>query len=139
MSPPWLLAFAALSYRIRRFTVYMTVGGSMIRQAFLLAFILAAAASVAAQGTTSRVLGVVTDQTGAVVPGATITLTNDGTGVSFVTVSTGAGTYTFEAIQVGSYSLTVELQGFKRFTSRGNPVNISEPTTINVRLEPGGV
>src|SRR5437899_5422301 len=99
----------------------------MLRHGLFLVFLLALAASAAAQGTTSRVLGVVTDQTGAVVPGAAITLTNDSTGVYFNTVSTGAGTYTFEAIQVGSYSLTVELQGFKKFTSSGNPVTISEP------------
>src|SRR5262249_23303386 len=92
-----------------------------------------------AQGTTSRVLGVVTDQSGAVVPGATVTLTNDATGVAFTTVSTVAGTYTFEAIQVGSYSLTVELAGFKKFVSTANAVNISEPTTINARLEAGGM
>src|SRR5262249_27143430 len=100
---------------------------------------LVAAASAAAQGTTSRVLGVISDQSGGVVPGATVTLTNEATGVSFTTVSTSAGTYTFEAIQVGSYALTVELQGFKKFVSPGNPVNSSEPTTINARLEPGGV
>src|SRR5712692_2966634 len=92
-----------------------------------------------AQGTTSRVLGVVTDQTGAVVPGASVTLTNDATGVSYTAVTTSAGTYTFEAIQIGTYSLAVELQGFKKFVSSGNPVNISEPATINAKLEPGGV
>jgi Carboxypeptidase regulatory-like domain len=107
----------------------------------LLAFVctLALAGSAAAQGTTSRVLGVVTDQSGAVVPGATVTLANRDTGVSFNTVTTGVGTYTFEAIQVGTYSLTVELQGFKKFISTGNRVNISEPTTINAKLEAGGV
>ncbi len=92
-----------------------------------------------AQGTTSRLLGVVTDQTGAVVPGATVTLANEATGVSYTAVTTGAGTYTFEAIQVGTYSVTVELQGFKTFVARGNEVNISVPTTVNVRLEPGAI
>ena len=105
----------------------------MLRQAVWLVVVLsiAVASRAAAQGTTSRVLGVVTDQTGAIVPGATVTLTNEATGVSFNTVTTGAGTYAFEAIQVGTYTLTVELQGFKKFVATGNPVNISEPTTIN--------
>src|SRR2546425_140058 len=113
----------------------------MLRQAVWLVVVLsiAVASRAAAQGTTSRVLGVVTDQTGAIVPGATVTLTNEATGISFNTVTTGAGTYTFEAIQVGTYSLTVELQGFKKFVATGNSVNISEPTTINARLEAGGV
>jgi len=111
----------------------------MVRTALLSVCVVAAAAAAAAQGTTSRVLGTVTDQSGAVVPGAIVTLTNEATGVSYTGVSTAAGTYTFEAIQVGLYSLTVELQGFKKFVARGNEVNISEPTTINAKLEPGGL
>jgi len=98
---------------------------------------LALASSAAAQGTTSRVLGTVMDQSGGVVPGATVTLSNELTGISFTTVTTGAGTYTFEAIQIGTYSVTVELQGFKKFASSGNTVNISEPTTVNARLVAG--
>src|SRR5947199_5079944 len=113
----------------------------MLRQAVWLVVVLSMAITsrAAAQGTTSRVLGVVTDQTGAIVPGATVTLSNEATGVSYNTTTTGAGTYAFEAIQVGTYSLTVELQGFKKFVSTGNAVNISEPTTINAKLEAGGV
>jgi hypothetical protein len=113
----------------------------MLRKILLFTWLIAVAvaSSAAAQGTTSRVLGVVTDQSGAVVPGATVTLTNESTGVSFNTVTTGAGTYTFEAIQVGTYSVTVELQGFKKVIARGNAVNISEPTTVNVKLVPGGI
>ena len=113
----------------------------MCRKCLLFACLLAmaTAGSALAQGTTSRLLGTVTDQTGGVVPGAAVTLTNESTGVSFTAVTTGAGTYTFEAIQVGTYSVTVELQGFKTFVARGNAVNISEPTTVNVRLVPGGI
>lgn len=111
----------------------------MLRQALVLSCAVALASSAAAQGTTSRVLGTVMDQSGAVVPGATVTLTNESTGISFTAVTTGAGTYTFEAIQIGTYSVTVELQGFKKFISSGNLVNISEPTTANARLVPGGM
>src|SRR3990172_281506 len=113
----------------------------MCRKCLLFACLvaMATAGSALAQGTTSRLLGTVTDQTSGVVPGAAVTLTNESTGVSFTAVTTGAGTYTFEAIQVGTYSVTVELQGFKTFVARGNAVNISEPTTVNVRLVPGGI
>ncbi|HWP99310.1 MAG TPA: carboxypeptidase regulatory-like domain-containing protein [Vicinamibacterales bacterium] len=93
----------------------------------------------AGQGTTSRVVGVVRDTTGAVVPGATVTLTHEGTGASFTTVTTEAGAYVFEAVQVGVYTVTVELDGFKKFVSTGNRVVIGEPTTVNVTLEPGGL
>src|SRR5262245_29479339 len=112
---------------------------TMLRVTLGLICLLALASTATAQGTTSRVLGTVTDQSGAVVPGATVTLTNDATGVSFTTTTTGAGIYAFEAIQIGTYSVTVELQGFKKFVSSGNAVNISEPTTVNARLEPGGM
>jgi hypothetical protein len=95
--------------------------------------------SAHAQGTTSRVLGRVTDQTGAVIPGATVTLTNDATGVSFTTVTIETGDYAFEAVQVGRYTVTVELQGFKKFVSSDNAVNIGQPTTVNAALATGAV
>ncbi len=92
-----------------------------------------------AQGTTSRVAGVVTDTSGAVLPGATVTLTNDATGVALTTVTNESGAYAFEAIQVGRYTVTVELQGFKRYVSSNNAVTIGDPTTINASLELGAV
>lgn len=96
-----------------------------------------AGAHAHAQGTTSRVAGTVTDTSGAFVPGATVTLTNDATGVSFTTVTNASGAYAFEAVQVGRYTVAVELQGFKRFVSSDNAVTIGEPTTINAALELG--
>jgi len=90
-----------------------------------------------AQGTTSRVVGVVRDVGGGIIPGATVTLINEGTDVSFTTVTSSAGAYVFEAVQVGSYTVTVELQGFKKFVSTGNRVVIGEPATVNATLEPG--
>jgi Carboxypeptidase regulatory-like domain/TonB-dependent Receptor Plug Domain len=91
------------------------------------------------QGTTSAVVGTVTDSTGAVVPGASVTLTNDKTGVSFETATGANGNYTFEAVQVGDYTVIVQLQGFKKFVSTGNRVNIGTPTTVNAALAAGGL
>jgi len=91
------------------------------------------------QGTTSRVVGVVSDATGAVVPKAKVTLTNEATRVSFTTTTTATGTYVFDAVQVGGYSLTVEAQGFKKFVAPGNRVTIGQPATVNVTLEVGAV
>lgn len=93
----------------------------------------------AAQGTTSKLVGTVVDATGLVLPGATVTLTNEGTGVSFTTVTTGVGTYVFEAVQVGMYTVKVELQGFKTVTATANPVQIGQPTTVNIKMQPGTV
>ncbi len=91
------------------------------------------------QGTTSRVMGVVQDPSMAPVPGATIVLTNEATGVSFVTHSTSAGTYVFDSVQVGTYTLTAEMPGFKKFVSKGNALTIGQPLTINVTLEVGEI
>ncbi|HXG55556.1 MAG TPA: carboxypeptidase regulatory-like domain-containing protein, partial [Vicinamibacterales bacterium] len=92
-----------------------------------------------AQGTTSRVAGTVTDKSGGVIPGATVTLSNESTGVAFTTVSNDTGNYAFDAVQIGPYTVAVELQGFKRFSSAGNAVRIGEPTTVNATLETGGL
>lgn len=91
------------------------------------------------QGTTSRVIGVVSDPSGASVPGAVVKLINEGTNATFETKTAENGAYFFEAVPSGSYTVTVEAPGFRRFTSRRNPVTIGQPTTVNVTLEVGTV
>jgi hypothetical protein len=91
------------------------------------------------QGTTTRVTGVVLDPQGAAVAGATVTLTNEGTAVALTVETSDSGTYTFDLIQVGSYTITVEKQGFKKFQSEHNAVNVNQPATINATLEVGQV
>ncbi len=95
--------------------------------------------SILAQGTTSRFTGTVTDSTGAVVPGALVTLTNEKTR-TVITTTTGAnGNYTFDLIQVGEYTISVEKEGFKKFVSTKNNVYINQPATVNISLEVGDV
>jgi len=91
------------------------------------------------QGTTSRVTGTVRDTNGAAVAGALVTLTNEGTGISFTTETSDSGTYAFDLVQVGKYSVTIEKQGFKKYLSQGNSINVNLPTTISTVLETGGV
>src|SRR3954465_8239250 len=91
------------------------------------------------QGTTSRVTGVVTDNTGAAVSGATVTLTNEGTKSSKTTQASDSGSYTFDLIQPGTYTITVEKTGFKRYISTTNAALVNQPTTVNAALEIGDV
>ncbi len=93
----------------------------------------------AAQGTTSRVAGVVRDTSGAVMPGVTVTLVNEDTGASFTAATTAAGGYVFEAVQVGRYTVSFELQGFKTYVSNANRVIIGQPATVNATLELGAI
>jgi hypothetical protein len=70
-----------------------------------------------AQLTTAVVVGTVTDSTGAVLPNATVTLTNQRTAETRQTQSNSSGQYTFTFLLPGSYSLKLEAPGFTTFTS----------------------
>jgi hypothetical protein len=116
----------------------------MAQKPFALALVLFAAISfmcisVAAQGTTSRVTGAVTDSTGAAVAGATVTLTNEATNASLTTETNDSGDYVFDLIQPGNYTVSVEKGGFKKFVTSKNNVQVNIPATINVVLEVGDV
>jgi hypothetical protein len=67
-----------------------------------------------------------------------VTLTNEATKTSFTTQTTSTGTYVFDSVQVGVYTVTVEMQGFKKHVSTGNQVNVNQPATVDVLLEVGG-
>ena len=76
------------------------------------------------QGTTSRITGVVTDKSGAVIPGAAVTVTNEGTSTSYRATSGAGGVYVVDSLQVGTYTVTVDASGFKKFVSNGNVLSI---------------
>src|SRR5207302_844988 len=116
-------------------------GPSMQKVAYLIcSFLILIAMTVTvalAQGTTSRVTGTVLDPKGAAVPGAAVTLTNEATKISFNTETTSSGTYAFDAVQVGLYTVLVEKTGFKKFVSANNKLDVNQPATVNVNLEVG--
>src|SRR5208283_1748480 len=85
----------------------------------------------------SGVTGTITDQTGAVVPGAKITLTNVATGVKSYATTTGAGTYTITDLIPGAYSARVEKQGFATRVTTGVYVDVSRTTTVDADLSMG--
>src|SRR6185369_18100164 len=66
-------------------------------------------------------------------------LTNEGTGVTLTTQTSESGTYTFDLIQVGTYTILIEKQGFKKFQSAHNAANVNQPLTINATLAVGDV
>ncbi len=101
--------------------------------------LLALSVSAWGQGTSSQATGVVTDPSGAAVPGATVVLTNEGTNQRLTTKTTSAGVYVFDAIPTGTYAIAVSKSGFKTFTSTSNVVTIGQPMTVNVKLEIGAV
>jgi hypothetical protein len=78
--------------------------------------------------------GTVTDQSGAVVPGATVEIVNAGTGAASKTVSSSAGEFTFRDLPVGTYTLNVSATGFKTEKIQGIPVSAGTIYTLPVKL-----
>src|SRR5262249_10441406 len=72
------------------------------------------AVSAVAQVTTATFYGIVTDSTGAVAPGATVTLTNEGTSATLTRTSDQNGEFGFDFLPVGTYILRIEAKGFKK-------------------------
>lgn len=83
--------------------------------------------------------GTVSDSSGAAVVNANVTLTNEGTAASFTSITEANGSYAFESLQPGLYSVTVEASGFKKFSAKANRVSIGQPATVNVTLQLGAV
>lgn len=92
-----------------------------------------------AQRTTASLRGTVTDQSKAVVPGATVTVTNQDTGLTQTTTTNTDGVYALNVLPVGHYSLKVELQGFKTEERTDITLNVAEDRDVDFTLTPGGV
>lgn len=89
------------------------------------------------QTSTSSISGTVVDPSGAVVPAAAVSATNEATGVTYRQVTTQAGLYAFNAIPVGAYSITVEMKGFRTAKIANVLLQVGSPVTVNVTLEVG--
>jgi len=107
-----------------------------LRSVALLSLILAASLSWSQTGT-STISGTVTDPSGGVVPGATVTLTNTQTNAVRTTKSTDSGTYTFDLITPAKYRVEVEAKGFKKKVVDNVTALIGKPTEADVALEVG--
>jgi Carboxypeptidase regulatory-like domain len=95
--------------------------------------------SLAAQAVTGTILGAITDSSGAVMPGATVTLTNTGTGLVRVVNTDSNGEYTVPSLPTGHYAVKAELSGFKTVTVPDVDLGVDQHVRINVRLEIGTV
>src|SRR5215813_2919013 len=100
---------------------------------------LVSAATALAQTSTSEITGAIRDASGAVVPGAMVTATNEATGITYTQTTTEAGLAGFPSLGVGTYRITVSLPGFKTANKTGNILEVNTPLVINMSLEVGGV
>ena len=102
---------------------------------------LGAAGPAYAQGaaTTSTLSGVVVDSAGGVVPGADVTIRHNATGVTQSATSNAEGAYSFPSLPIGTYTVTVTLQGFKTFVATDVVLTAGSPASVRALLEVGKV
>ncbi len=98
-----------------------------------------ASASIYAQESRGSISGRVTDPTGAIVPSATVTVTNTATNTSRRLVTNDTGYYEANLLEPSTYTVSVEAQGFKKALRSGLTLNVSARIEIDVALEVGGV
>ena len=110
----------------------------MQRVAFALgSFLLVMSVITSAQVTTADLVGTIKDTTGGVMPGVTVTLTNEATGVSRTATTGDGGTYIFTSLQPGRYRLTAEIQGFRKVERTGVELQVNQRAQIDLELEVG--
>src|SRR5579863_7234892 len=92
---------------------------------------------VSAQGTGGRILGRVSDPSGAVLSGVKVVATNDATGVSRDAASNDSGDYVFPDLPVVTYSLTFDLTGFKKAVRHAIALDVNQVITLNMAMQLG--
>ena len=104
---------------------------------WIAALIFLAVPGLHAQSTFGTILGTVQDASGAVVPGATVTLVNTGTTAQRVVTSDAGGDFTFSNIDVGQYSLTIVAAGFEKYSLPDISLTARESRHIEAKLQLG--
>ncbi len=103
----------------------------------IMCFLMLASNPAGAQVGTSSITGVVMDSSGAVVPGASVQVKDEDTGVVYEGATTATGNYSFSALPPGPYTITVLKQGFERAVSVHNNLTVGEPLVLDVTLKVG--
>ncbi len=99
--------------------------------------LLALSGTLSAQDLTGRLTGTVSDQQGAIVPGAEVTATHVGTNTTYRAVTGDLGKFNFPRLRLGRYRIAVELTGFNRAVVENVQVETGTATEVNVRLAVG--
>jgi hypothetical protein len=98
-----------------------------------------AAGLCVAQLDTASIIGTVFDQTGAVIPGASVAVQNQGTGTARKFTSNGEGLFVAPVLPVGRYSITASAAGFKSRTLENYVLRVSDRLRVEITLEPGAI
>src|SRR4051794_33769292 len=112
--------------------------GTRRRCVIALVMLLLAAATAWAQAT-AELNGRVTDESGAVLPGVTVTATQTDTGFTRTSVTDQAGAWVMPNLPTGPYKLEISLQGFKSYAQTGIVLQVDARPTINATLGVGNL
>jgi hypothetical protein len=104
----------------------------------VLCVVLAGAQSAFSQVTTGSIIGTVTDANG-IVPGATVTIREVGKNTVTTATTDATGTYTAPFLVPGTYTVQVQVQGFKEWTREGIVLQVNQRARVDVTLEVGGI
>jgi hypothetical protein len=91
------------------------------------------------QAVNGTIEGTITDQSGAAIPGVTVTVSNVDTGDSRVVVSNEAGVYRAPLLPLGRYRVSAELQGFRKYEQQGLTLSAGQTAVINISLSVGNM
>lgn len=123
---------------VRNFRCRLPNHKNRLTAAATAAIVLTLASPVLAQTISGTVSGTVHDPSGAVIPNASITVTNtDQNSVVFTGKTNSAGQYTAPFLPVGSYAIAVDAPGFKKAEHAGIKLNVNQNLTLDMTLQPG--
>lgn len=106
---------------------------------FALLLALSCASEIQAQALSGTIVGTVSDQSGAVIPGANVRLVNDATQFTRIAVTNAEGQYVAYSVPTGIYTITVEQAGFQRLVRSGVRLTAADTLTIDLQLTLGSV
>jgi len=106
---------------------------------FVFAFLIGYFSALWAQTATGRIVGTLTDQTGAIIPGATITATNMDTMVTYTALTNEQGAYQIPLLPIGMYTVTGEQPGFQKAVTKPEKLEINQSLRVDIRMTVGGI
>jgi len=89
------------------------------------------------QGSFGRILGTVTDQSGGVISGATVTVIDTERGINRALTTDDAGAYNAPNLTAGNYTVRVEAKGFKRLERQGVVIEVGHEVRVDLTVQPG--
>ncbi|MGB3628837.1 MAG: carboxypeptidase-like regulatory domain-containing protein, partial [Terracidiphilus sp.] len=105
----------------------------------LFLFLLGFAQASWGQAVSATLVGTVTDNTGAIVPRASVDILENATGIKHTDITNASGNYSFPDLTPGTYAVTVSSPGFKKETRSGVDVAVNTTTRVDITLQPGSI